>query len=173
MSERFSWSLVLAGGVIAAAVTFVLLTLGAGIGLLFVHPSGPPQGLFSGGAIYFFVAEAFGFAVGGHVAGRLMGPVVESPVQEEIRAAIHGLAVWAVTVLATVVLVGVAGHALATLYGIVPEPSPRVAATVSLWTALGLLFGALVAMVSAVTARLEDDAESPWGLFAFHKKWPS
>ena len=36
---RFSWGLAIMGGVIATAVTFFLLTLGAGFGLLFVHPT--------------------------------------------------------------------------------------------------------------------------------------
>ena len=71
------------------------------------------------------------------------------------------------------VLVGVAGHALATLYGAVPGLSRRTAAIASLWTAFALLFCAVVAMVAAVTARLEDDRDSPWGLFAFHKNWRS
>ena len=35
---RFSWGLAIAGGVAATAVTFFLLTLGAGFGLLLVNP---------------------------------------------------------------------------------------------------------------------------------------
>lgn len=175
MSGRFSWSLTLAGAVTAVAVTFVLLTIGAGVGLLLLPPAqdAVPRGFVTGGALYFFVVQAFGFAVGGHVAGRLLGPMVESHAQEEIRAALHGLAVWAVTILATLVLAGVAGQALAALYGIAPDLDRHVAAVVSLWTGLGLLFSALVAMVAAVTARLEDDQETPWSLFAFHRGWRS
>jgi hypothetical protein len=71
---RFSWGLAIAGGVAATAVTFFLLTLGAGFGLLLVNPvthAGPSLPTFlTGGAIYFFVAQAFGFAVGGHMADR-------------------------------------------------------------------------------------------------------
>jgi hypothetical protein len=270
MSERFSWGLALAGGVVAAAVTFFLLTLGAGFGLMLVGPDGFPRGFLTGGAIYFFVAQAFGFVVGGHIVGRLLGPVVESHRQEEIRAAIHGLVVWALTILATLALIGVAGHATATLYGVgrtgdtpgrltamsvdrlfrpvavMPNPSvaaisqqparpapdsaraeagrlieagPRLAAddrarlvdlvaqtaavsrteatgrvaaaesfltqrradeaaaarrtlsAISLWTGFALLFGAVVAMVAAVTARLENDQDSPWSLFGFHRGW--
>jgi hypothetical protein len=120
--------LAIAGGVAATAVTFFLLTLGAGFGLLLVNPvahSGASTPVFlTGGAIYFFVAQAFGFAVGGHLVGRLLGPLVESHVQEEFRAAAHGFVAWAVTILATLTIVTLAGltaantgGATAALYG--------------------------------------------------------
>jgi hypothetical protein len=125
---RFSWGLAIAGGVAATAVTFFLLTLGSGFGLLLVNPvthSGPSVPMFlTGGAIYSFAAQAFGFAVGGHLAGRLLGPLVESRLQEDMRAAVHGLVAWAVTILATIGVIAVAGltvastgAATAALYG--------------------------------------------------------
>ena len=117
--HRFSWGLAIAGGVAATAVTFFILTLGSGFGLLLVHPlthSGPSMPVFlTGGAIYFMAAQAFGFAVGGHIAGRFLGPLVESRVQEELRAAAHGLIVWAVTVLATLTMVVLAGMTAASM----------------------------------------------------------
>jgi hypothetical protein len=126
--HRFSWGLAIAGGVCATAVTFFILTLGSGFGLFLVRPlthSGPSLPVFlTGGAIYFMAAQAFGFAVGGHVAGRFLGPLIESRVQEELRAAAHGLVAWAVTVLATLTMVVLAGMTAAstsattaTLYG--------------------------------------------------------
>lgn len=109
---RFSWGLAIGGGVIATAVTFFLLTLGAGFGLLLVNPlhggtSAPA--FFTGGAIYFLVAQAFGFAVGGHFAGRLLGPLVETQLQEDVRAGAHALVAWAVAVLAALTVVFLAG----------------------------------------------------------------
>src|ERR1700760_960416 len=95
---RFSWGLAIAGGVAATAVTFFLLTLGSGFGLLLVHPytqtAHDLPGFLTGGAIYFFVAQAFGFAVGGHLAGRLLGPLIETQMQEDIRAGAHALVAW-------------------------------------------------------------------------------
>jgi len=121
---RFSWGLAIMGGVVATAVTFFLLSLGAGFGLLFTHPTLHAVPAFlTGGAIYFFIAQAFGFAVGGHFAGRLIGPLPESKVQEEFRAEAHGLVAWAVAVLATVTMVAFigmaanAGAGTAALYG--------------------------------------------------------
>jgi hypothetical protein len=111
--SRFSWGLAIAGGVAATAVTFFLLSLGSGFGLLLVNPvthAGPSLPTFlTGGAIYFLAAQAFGFAVGGHIAGRLIGPLAESKTQEEFRAEAHGLIAWAVAVLATLTVVVVAG----------------------------------------------------------------
>jgi hypothetical protein len=110
---RFSWGLAIAGGVAATAVTFFLLMLGSGFGLLLVNPvthSGPSLPAFlTGGAVYFFIAQAFGFAVGGHLAGRLLGPVVETQMQEDFRAGAHGLVAWAVTILATLAVIALAG----------------------------------------------------------------
>ncbi|MGH6887926.1 MAG: hypothetical protein ACREHF_01805 [Rhizomicrobium sp.] len=137
---RFSWGLAFAGGVVATAVTFFLLMLGAGFGLLLTGPvnhTGPSVPAFlTGGAIYFFVAQAFGFAVGGHLAGRLLGPQVESREQEEIRAAAHGLVAWAVTILATLAVVALAGvaalrggMAVAPLYGSNAMPGTRAVST--------------------------------------------
>ena len=273
---RFSWGLAIVGGVSATAITFFLLILGSGLGLMLVKPlsSANPaaSGFLTGGAIYFFVAQAFGFAVGGHLAGRLLGPIVESHVQETFRAVAHGLMAWCVAVLATLTMVGLVGASaagsgatIAALYtfqapkidantptaylvdvlfrpeagaadtpsgdaandaqsaaaraeagrilatallrpqsmqaddqdrlavltarsaGISPdkaharivtlesevrakaaaaaEQARRVARDASLWLAASMLFGALVAMLSAVFARIEDDRESLAGTF--------
>jgi hypothetical protein len=128
---RFSWGLAFAGGVSATAVIFFLLTLGSGFGLMLVHPmshAGPSAPAFlTGGALYFLAAQAFGFAVGGHLVGRLLGPIVESPIQEDFRAAAHGFVAWAVTVLATLTMLALAGLTAAStgattaaLYGTTP-----------------------------------------------------
>jgi hypothetical protein len=122
---RFSWGLAFAGAFAATAITFFLLTLGSGVGLLLVYPvtrSGPSAPVFlTGGAIYFLAAQAFGFAVGGHLAGRLLGPLIETQTQEDFRAGARGLTVWALTVVSSVLLVAIAGMAssshVAALYG--------------------------------------------------------
>ena len=136
---RFSWGLAFAGGLTAIAVTLVLLILGSGVGLLLVspvrHTGTSMPGFLTAGAIYFLAAQAFGFAVGGHLAGRLLGPVLETRGQEELRAAAHGLVSWAVAILGTLVLVaftGLAaaggGAAIASLYG-VHSRSPAATST--------------------------------------------
>lgn len=104
--HRISWASIFAGAVVGTATIFFLLTLGAGVGLSLVPASGvATKGFLTLGAIYFFAAQAFGFAVGGHLVGRLIGPMTETDREEEFRAAAHGLAVWGLCVTATALLV--------------------------------------------------------------------
>lgn len=110
--HRFSWSAAFAGAFVATAVTFFLLALGSGFGLVLASPQHTSAPTFlTLGAVYFFVAQAFGFAVGGHIAGRLIGPAPETTQEEEFRSAVHGLVVWALTVVATAALVAIGGLA--------------------------------------------------------------
>lgn len=107
-AHRFSWSAAFAGAFLATAVTFLLLALGAGFGLVLTptqHVATPT--FLSLGALYFLVAQAFGFAAGGHLAGRLIGPALETTKEEEFRSAAHGLVVWALAVVATATLITV------------------------------------------------------------------
>ncbi|HEY5339126.1 MAG TPA: hypothetical protein VIJ85_13045 [Rhizomicrobium sp.] len=109
-AHRFSWSAAFAGAFVATAVTFFLLALGTGFGLSLVSVQTTSAPTFlTLGAIYFLAAQAFGFAVGGHLAGRLIGPAPETAREEEFRSAAHGLVVWALTVVATATLVAIGG----------------------------------------------------------------
>jgi hypothetical protein len=112
----FSWRAVIAGAFVASAVIFFFLFLGAGIGLsLFSIPQANAATAANGltlGAIYFFAAQAFGLAVGAYIAGRLMGPVLESRDEEIFHASAHGLVTWALAVLMTATMVAVSGLTL-------------------------------------------------------------
>jgi hypothetical protein len=113
-SGRFNWGATIAGAVIATAVTFFLVTLGSGIGLALVSPRTTATGMaayLTAGAIYFFAAQAFGFVVGAHITGRLIGPAVENAREEEFRAGAHGLAVWALAIVAGLVILALAAAA--------------------------------------------------------------
>ena len=105
----FSWSAAFAGAFVATAVTLLLLTLGSGVGLSLVTVRHATQSgtltFLTLGAVYFLVAQAFGFAVGGHVVGRMIGPALETDRDEEIRAGTHGLVAWALAVVATATLI--------------------------------------------------------------------
>jgi hypothetical protein len=94
----FSWGAALAGAFAGGMVAFTLLAIGAGLGLVLVGPvdeSSPIKTILTLGGIYFLAVEAFGFAVGGYLAGRLCGPVLQSRGEEKFRSAAHGLVVWA------------------------------------------------------------------------------
>src|SRR5471030_650088 len=101
--SRFSWGPVVAGAVIATAVTFFLVLIGSGLGLALTSArSATGTGLktfLTLGAIYFVAAQAFGFAIGGHVTGRLMPPALIDSEEETFRADAHGLAVWGLAVI--------------------------------------------------------------------------
>ena len=87
--SRFSWGIAIAGAVAATATTFFLLTLGSGVGLALASPAhAKSAGAFlTLGAIYFLTSQAFGFAVGGYLVGRLIGPEAENSAEEEIGRA--------------------------------------------------------------------------------------
>ena len=143
----FSWSAALAGAFAAAGITFLLLTLGSGIGLSLVsvrHASAAGATTFlTLGAIYFLAAQAFGFAVGGHIVGRLIGPAAETSAEEDFRAGAHGLVSWAIAVIATATVVAlsvlVTGAATANgamngaLASTVPASSRGEPVTTSYW----------------------------------------
>ena len=109
---RFNWSAVIAGAAVAAATGFFLIVLGAGFGLMLRSSAGTFMTL---GAVWVLAAQAFGFAAGGHVTGRLMGAKLETKKEEEFRAGTHGLVMWAITVaagLALLALVAAGGAAM-------------------------------------------------------------
>jgi hypothetical protein len=135
--HRFSWSAAFAGALLATAVTFFLLALGAGFGLALVHPQTTTQPTFlTLGAIYFLAAQAFGFAAGGHLAGRLIGPAPETAKEEEFRSAAHGLVVWALAVVATATMVAIGTFAVGSSAVTVAAASsrPNAAAQTSAFT---------------------------------------
>lgn len=107
--RRFAWGAAFAGAVVAAGVTLLFLTLGSGVGLSLVSVHNATTGgtatFLTLGAIYFLAAQAFGFAVGGHIVGRLIGPAVETSREEDFRAGAHGLVAWAVAAVATAAIV--------------------------------------------------------------------
>ena len=93
----FQWGAVVAGSVIATAITFLLVSFGSAVGLTLAAHDGTGWSIgtfLTAGAIYFLIAQAFGFAVGGHVTGRLLGHTTDESEDETFRADAHGLAVW-------------------------------------------------------------------------------
>lgn len=111
--HRFSWGISFAGAAIAAAATLLLLALGAGVGLTLVRAQQTVEPAFlTLGAVYFLAAQAFGFAAGAHVAGRLIGPAPESAGEEGFRAAAHGLVVWAIGATGTAAFIAITGSAI-------------------------------------------------------------
>lgn len=99
---RVSWQAILAGVVLAVAVELVLSLLGTsiGLGLYGPHTSGPdPQALGRSAGLWWVFSTIVALAVGSAAAARL------AAVPGRGDGALHGLAVWSVTLLLTAYLV--------------------------------------------------------------------
>jgi hypothetical protein len=96
-----SWASVLAGASVAAALSFSLMILGAGIGLSTVSPW-PTSGLTAsrlapGALAWIALVQALSCALGGYLAGRLRTKWVSTHTHEVFfRDTAHGFLVWAV-----------------------------------------------------------------------------
>src|SRR5690349_5341120 len=103
------WGAVFAGAVLAAALSFVLLTFGAAIGLSAVSPwpnSGLSAKVIASIAVFWAMAQQIGsIMVGGYVAGRMRSRWHEPGHEAEFRDGLHGALVWAVGVLISSLLV--------------------------------------------------------------------
>lgn len=97
-----SWAAVIAGAFVAAAIGFLLMALGAGMGLSSISPW-PRPGLAAvriapGAVVWIILVQLFASALGGYVAGRLRTKWVNVHThQVYFRDTAHGLLVWAVS----------------------------------------------------------------------------
>lgn len=112
------WAAILAGAAIAAAVSLILITFGAALGLTAGSPfKGEGIGLTTAAiltALWVVVVQAASFGVGGYFAGRLRRGVGDgSPKETIVRDSAHGLIAWAAGVLLAAVLTAVAAAGMA------------------------------------------------------------
>ncbi len=112
-----SWGAVLAGAATAAALSFILLLLGVGLGLSAVSPYAYPTSQLSGATIAWVAfMQLAASAVGGYMAGRLRVKWARVHGDEVFfRDTAHGLLAWAVATLLTVAVL--AGGVKAALGG--------------------------------------------------------
>jgi hypothetical protein len=103
------WGAVFAGAVLAAALSFVLLTFGAAIGLSATSPwpsSGLSAKVIASLAVFWAMTQQIGSVmIGAYVAGRMRSRWHESGDEAEFRDGLHGGLVWAVGVLISALLV--------------------------------------------------------------------
>src|SRR6187200_756770 len=101
-SSFVEWGAVIAGAFLAAAISFVLLTFGAAIGLSAVSPwpnSGASAKVVASIAVFWAMAQQIGaFMAGGYVAGRMRSRWHETGHEADFRDGLHGGLVWAVGV---------------------------------------------------------------------------
>jgi hypothetical protein len=102
-----SWAAIVAGAISAAALTLVLLALGAGLGLASVSPwgdAGVSATTFKWGAgIYLCIVAVMASSVGGYLAARLRSRWTNIHSNEVFfRDTAHGLLAWALATLLSV-----------------------------------------------------------------------
>ncbi len=102
VSSGVSWSAVIAGAFAAAAVTTLLMALGAGMGLssMSAWPSAAvsPHRVAPGAILWIILVQLASCALGGYLAGRLRSRWVGVHGHEVFfRDTAHGLLVWAVS----------------------------------------------------------------------------
>lgn len=91
------WGPVLAGAVVASAISFVLFTAGSAIGLSLLSPY-PSQSYgrsaASLAAFWTIFVPIFSLLIGGYLAGRMRAAWSANPDEVEFRDGVHGLLVW-------------------------------------------------------------------------------
>ena len=113
-----SWAAVVAGAFVAAALSLILISLGAGFGFSMVSPwanSGASAATVSRAAIFWLIlTQILASALGGYLAGRLRTKWVQVHSDEVyFRDTAHGLLVWAVGLVITASLLATAATSLA------------------------------------------------------------
>lgn len=110
------WAAILAGGVFALALSFLLISFGAGLGLSLTSPyrgeGVSAAWLAIAAGIWFAWVMVSGFGAGGYIAGRMRHRAGDATAPEvEARDGLHGLMVWATGALAGTILatMGVGG----------------------------------------------------------------
>src|SRR5690242_17256325 len=97
------WSPIFAGAIIAAAVSFVLISFGSGLGLAVASPSSSWRDTSSMLALlaglWLLLTSLASFGLGGYLAGHLREAWSAAPPDAvELRDGIHGLLVWGLAI---------------------------------------------------------------------------
>jgi hypothetical protein len=122
------WSAVIAGAIGAAAISFVMVSFGAAIGLSLVSPSATWRdtsaalALLSG--VWLLITSLVSFAVGGYIAGRLRAGWTNANADEvDFRDGLHGLLVWGLAIIFGAFLAVATARSLAPAAGNALAPS--------------------------------------------------
>jgi hypothetical protein len=116
-AEAVSWAAVFAGAFATAALSLILMVLGAGVGLSSVSPwpnAGADASRVSAGAIvWLIIVQIAAAALGGYLAGRLRTKWVSLHTHEVyFRDTAHGFMAWAVALVISTVLFATIGAAI-------------------------------------------------------------
>ena len=124
------WTPVIAGALAATALSLILVTFAAAVGLG-VSSTSPTWrdasvALWLLSGLYLILQAIISFGFGAYIAGRMRRPLGAGPAdQVETRGGLHGLAVWAVAVVLGAMVAALAGVATAN------RPAPATASNSS------------------------------------------
>src|ERR1700742_575519 len=111
------WGPGIAGAIVAAATSFVLMGFASAVGLMVASPSPTWRdasvwlALLSG--FWILVVAVGSFALGGYIVGRVRSTWKASEDEVEFRDGVHGLIAWALGVMLGAALLAVSAHTLA------------------------------------------------------------
>src|ERR1700674_5655392 len=103
-SAYLHWKPILAGAIVASALSFILISFGSAIGLAIASPSSSWRNTSSAlallGGLWLLLTSLASFGLGGYLAGRLRESwTVVVPDEIEFRDGIHGLLVWGLAII--------------------------------------------------------------------------
>lgn len=106
------WSTIIAGAVLASALSLVMLQFGSVVGVADMDSFRnntlamdiTPARLIMAG-LYILIIQVLSSMLGGYIAGRMRAPISASEHEKEVRDGIHGILTWATATLAVAVSV--------------------------------------------------------------------
>jgi hypothetical protein len=103
VGPSIDWAAVIAGAIVASAISFVLFTFGTGLGLSITSPY-PREGVSAWVfavvlALWVVWVSLTSFFAGGYLAGRMRRKLSLSSHETEVRDGVHGALVWALGLL--------------------------------------------------------------------------
>jgi hypothetical protein len=103
------WKPIVAGAVVASALSFILISFGSAIGLAVASPSSSWRDTSSAlallGGLWLLLTSLASFGLGGYLTGRLRESWTAAvPDEVEFRDGIHGLLVWGLAIIIGAVL---------------------------------------------------------------------
>jgi len=137
------WGPAFVGALVAAAVSFVLMSFASAIGLMAVSPSPTWRdtsvwlAILSG--VWIIVVAAGAFGLGGYLAGRVRSTWKAAEDEVDFRDGVHGLLVWAIGVVVGVALLWASATTFAAISG-APSSSRDAAGSSALAYELDRLF---------------------------------
>jgi hypothetical protein len=131
-TSYIDWATIIAGAVVACAISTVLLQFGAAIGIAGMEPGLSADaniipGVALGAGIWVLWIQVLSTLAGAYLAGRMRMPIAGASEHErDMRDGVHGLLVWALATVAVVVAASIAAS-IAALADNPAEDAARIA----------------------------------------------